>query len=341
MAAFDEPLEVGGIGDEDLTTTPSDDDDFPGGDDDVPLPMVVAWEGLDASSYDGQLRELDRWVRWLCETYVVDAAALPNCWFLHTDLREELGHLRTGWSMTRHPQAGVGAIGLDWDRHRDATLVRCKSMTSAAGCSPSVGHRDRKPRQWPAEQVELLADHVRQQRETRDSAGISAAAERAVLAVLASAELRDVASAEALADSAADPARPTPAERVRAIELVTRSANAAVEDAEEQAKKALRARRDLLAASTDEDVLDAARDGLADAIAALVVAAGRAEDARTVVADPALVHLWVEQLEQVSSASAAVDAAVGRSSAADGGSAAAVLARHQDATRLLNNPPPE
>lgn len=311
---------------------PEDDDDFPV--EDVPLPMVVAWDALDAVDYAVELRALDRWVRWLSTTYVVEYATIPHCWFAHPDLREELGHLRTGWLMTRHPQAGVGAIGLDWDRHREVTLVRCKAMTAAAGCSASQGHRDRRDRAWPADQSDRLAAHARVQMALRDSAGITDAAQAIAEWMLEVAENREGLAMEALADAATDPARPTKADSGQAVEVIFRAVTESTTAAQKSASIAAEQRRDAQqAASADHDLV-AARESLAAAIAKSVSGASPSTgpDLR------ARLQRWRDCLERLSPADAAVLEAAGRLSTADAESVSAVLARHLDAARLVQRP---
>ncbi len=311
----------------------ADDDDFPCAED-VPLPTVVAWEDLTASEYAGTLRELESWVHWLCETYVLDAAAVPNCWYAHPDIREELGHLWAGWLMTRHPQAGVGAVGLGWDRNREATLVRCRTMTSAAGCSPTQGHRDRMARQWPVDHRTLLADHLQTQRRVRDSAGITGAAEAVATAVLMGAELRLDIAAQALDDVADDPARPSAVERERASELLRRTAAKAVTDAGTRADEARVSRTNALNTTTAELSLAEARRVLAARLAVRCTNAGGDEFQGT---DAALSTEWQHCLEQFTSAADAVDAAVAQVASSQSG--AAILARHTAAAALLERLP--
>lgn len=161
-----------------------EDDDFPDPAAE-PIPKVIAWERLDASEYQSELAALDDWVRWLCRVYAIDTATIPHCWYRHPDLLEELGHLKTAWLMTQHPEAGVGAIGLDWDRGRDLALAHCKTMTSATGCTPSSGHRARTLRVWPGDHQRSVGLHLAEERAARDSAGITTAAHDAAAAALA------------------------------------------------------------------------------------------------------------------------------------------------------------
>ena len=80
-----------------------------------PVPMVICWDELDPAGYARTLRDLADWIDWFRRTYRVPATVIPPCWFTHPGLREDLGHLWTGWLLTRHPDAGVGMTGLDWD----------------------------------------------------------------------------------------------------------------------------------------------------------------------------------------------------------------------------------
>lgn len=301
-------------------------DDFPTDDESAPpLPMVVAWERLDASEFETEIGLLDEWVHWLIGTYFIDPQTIPHCWYLHVDLREELSHLHTGWLMTRHPQAGVGAIALEWDRHREATLARCRAATSATGCTATQGHRARPARQWPAADRDQFAANLVQERGSRDSAGITAAARAAVEFTLLNAERRAPIAEQALTAVADNPATPTPDELTEVKAIVRDSAARAVRRAEKAAGAVALARRDAAAAAATEDTLAAARRELA---------AGEA-----LPGTRNLQHSkrWIAAVEAAAPTAAtvrvAVRAAAGRVAAT--ASAAAVLRRHASAAALV------
>ena len=104
--------------------------------DEVPeQPMVIAWEALDATTYTTTLHQLAAWVDWLVNTYEPPTQVIPPCWYAHPAQLEDLGHLWTGWLITRHPLSGVGMIGLDWDTRREHTFQRLRETVAATGCT--------------------------------------------------------------------------------------------------------------------------------------------------------------------------------------------------------------
>lgn len=158
--------------------------------DEQPLPVVVPWETLDADAYQRELTLLCDWVAWLIDLYEIGQDTIPDCWPLHPVLREELGHLRTAWLLTRHFNTRIGAIGVEWDRHRDITLARIRPITERLGCSSSAGHKEpTHVRTWRVN-PEQLAAHLDAERAWRDSAGITLARQQGARRVLQGAELR-------------------------------------------------------------------------------------------------------------------------------------------------------
>ncbi len=97
-------------------------------------PMVIAWEALDPDAYTTTVRALAAWVHWLVETYRPPTQIIPPCWYAHPGILEDLGHLWTGWLITRHPLSGVGMTGLDWDTRRDTTFTRLREAVATTGC---------------------------------------------------------------------------------------------------------------------------------------------------------------------------------------------------------------
>ena len=111
-------------------------------DDIPPIPMVIRWNELDPAGYEHTLTALADWITWLQTTYRIPATVIPPCWYAHPGHVEDLGHLWTGWLLTRHPDAGVGMIGLDWDSRRDQTIPRLREATATTGCTTTRHHPD-------------------------------------------------------------------------------------------------------------------------------------------------------------------------------------------------------
>lgn len=136
----------------------------------IEVPRVIPWERLPADEYQERLADLAQWAQWLVDTYRWPATVLPDCWPLHADMREDLGHLHASWLFSRHPNTNVGTAGSDWDSRREAAEARLQRMVQLAGCGSSRGHvtREQKPR--PATDAALLAEHVNADTEWRHRA---------------------------------------------------------------------------------------------------------------------------------------------------------------------------
>lgn len=126
-------------------------------------PGTIPWELLGASDYRAALTDLGSWLAWLVPTYRIPPSVVPPCWFLHAGLIEELGHLWTGWQVTRHPESGMGMVGLDWDGHRDRATGRLRELVATAGCNGTTHSAkpgpalNRDDKSWDAAMHEEMA----------------------------------------------------------------------------------------------------------------------------------------------------------------------------------------
>jgi hypothetical protein len=284
--------------DADLDLDSDDEDEAP-----APLPMVVPWELLNSNEFDTALSELSDWVRWLVRLYHYGPDVVPPCWYLHGDLREELGHLHSGWLMTRHPQAGVGAIGLEWDRHRDVTMARCKTITSACGCATASTFKEHKEpagRPWPADYDADLVTYLAAERDRRDASRIAPAALEAAEKVLMTLEVRGPLARRAVKQAAATAGTSGPGQVAEALRLLTAYTRSGPVVAAEKALRAAALRADALVREQAEAALTRARTALAGVLAAGDVHPEQAADA------------WLAALEEYSPAAEAVTAAAGR-----------------------------
>lgn len=170
-------------------------------------PGTIPWELLGASDYRTALTGLGSWLAWLVPTYRIPPSVIPPCWFLHPGLIEELGHLWTGWRITRDPDSGVGTVGLDWDSHRERTTGRLRELVATAGCngtthSAKLGPAlNRVDELWEAS---LQTETINRNAQSAERAVRSAAREH-----LVKAEQRRELALKILSDIATDPAHPT------------------------------------------------------------------------------------------------------------------------------------
>ena len=156
-----------------------------------PIPMVVCWDDLDPTNYASRLSGLADWITWLRATYRIPATVIAPCWFTHPGIREDIGHLWTGWQLTRHPDAGVGMIGLDWDQRKDATINRLREATAVTGGTATRHQPEPEPTRNTAEVIDSLwRDHKNSESHRRYRDIARQAAEHIVEEILQAAELR-------------------------------------------------------------------------------------------------------------------------------------------------------
>ena len=198
-------------------------------------PGTIPWDLLSANDYRSALEGLGSWLEWLVPTYRIPPSVVPPCWFLHNGVIEELGHLWTGWQVTRHPESGIGMVGLEWDNHRERVVGRLRELVATAGCN-GTNHSvkpwpqlNRDDRLWDANlQTEV---NVRTARST-ERAVLSAARE-----VLLKAEHRNELAHNILSDLAADPGHPTPAEISQSLIALEDSTRMAAADAQRRSQE--------------------------------------------------------------------------------------------------------
>lgn len=170
-------------------------------------PRTIPWELLGASDYHTALTDLASWLAWLVPTYRVPPSVIPPCWFLHPGLIEELGHLWTAWRVTRHPEAGLGMVGLDWDSHRERATSRLRELVATAGCTGTT--HSAKPGPTLNQDDNVWEANLRGEMGVRTVQFGEAAARLAAERVLLKAEDRQQLALNLLSDIAADPAHPT------------------------------------------------------------------------------------------------------------------------------------
>jgi len=275
-----------------------------------PIPMVVCWDDLDPTTYTHQLTELADWISWFRVTYRIPATVLPPCWFTHPGLREDIGHLWTGWLLTRHPDAGVGMIGLDWDQRRDAAISRLREATAITGCTATRHQAEPEaPPAMPVSAEQLWRDHLDTQTRGRVMAVARQAAVDQVVEILQSAELRHELAPAVLADIADDPAHAGDDDRAQVAGRLQQLAEDAVERAAQSALDAARTVLDAQQHTAREGALAQARDDLAH----LFATATPADQAPP--ASGELAQRWLDALEKLLPAVIAADRAAAAANA--------------------------
>jgi hypothetical protein len=96
---------------------------------------VVNWRELDPADESAVWGQLRVFVDWLIDRYQLTESLIPDCWYQHGRLVEELSALRSAWvSSFSSLDAGYGPIG--W-HERFAALT---SRISGEGDSCGSGH---------------------------------------------------------------------------------------------------------------------------------------------------------------------------------------------------------
>jgi hypothetical protein len=297
-----------------------------------PVPMVVCWDDLPPDQYAHRLAELADWIAWFRGTYRIPATVLPPCWFTHPGLREDIGHLWIGWLLTRHPDAGVGMIGLDWDQRREAAVGRLREATAITGCTASRHQAEPEPAPAiPASVEQLWQAHLHGQTLQRVRAVARQAAVDQVVGILQSAELRHDLAPAILAETVEDPAHATDDDRTAVAERLRQLAVEAVDRAAQSAAVAARTVLDAQQHVAHEGAVALARDDLADLFASASLAG------QSPSTSDELTRCWLDALETLLPASIAADraaaAATARTAAVD--QRAATRRRHPDIDGLI------
>lgn len=95
--------------------------------------LTVNWRDIDDEERPDACRALTSWVQdWLIPRYSIKARTIPDCWWAHGDLIEELSALHAAWLVAFDAQdAGWGPIG--WHERFAAALSRKTFTERCAG----------------------------------------------------------------------------------------------------------------------------------------------------------------------------------------------------------------
>jgi hypothetical protein len=104
---------------------------------------AVDWRRMPDADARREWKTLRDWVEWFTVRYNVPVSVVPNCWWKHGGLVEELSALHVAHLAAFDPSdAGFGAIG--W--HERLALAIPRLSRAGAGCVS--GHSDTRPRSW-------------------------------------------------------------------------------------------------------------------------------------------------------------------------------------------------
>jgi hypothetical protein len=82
-----------------------------GGSDAAPGTRAVRWRDLPADQAAVEWRTLRDWVQWVTNRFDVPVSLIPNCWWQHPALVEELSALHVAWRTAYDKQdTGLGPV---------------------------------------------------------------------------------------------------------------------------------------------------------------------------------------------------------------------------------------
>ncbi|MEJ1154624.1 hypothetical protein [Microbacterium marmarense] len=104
---------------------------------------TVNWSRLSDDSAQTEWIRLREWVEWFTVRYTVPVSVVPNCWWKHGALVEELSALWIAHlAAFDTSDTGLGAIG--W--HERLALAQSRLQRAGAGCAST--HNETRPRSW-------------------------------------------------------------------------------------------------------------------------------------------------------------------------------------------------
>lgn len=110
-------------------------------------PLTINWRELS----DGEAREvwneLRSWVEWACDRYQLPDQVVPQCWWKHPYLVEELSALFAAW-MAFYDVADTGTGPISWLERLANSKTR---MRDAYGNACARGHTAVTSRTWEAD----------------------------------------------------------------------------------------------------------------------------------------------------------------------------------------------
>ncbi|MDF2506215.1 MAG: hypothetical protein K0Q52_74 [Microbacterium sp.] len=105
---------------------------------------TINWRTLTSADAAAVWEALREWVEWFTTRYSVPVSTVPDCWWQHGQLVEELSALHAAHNAAFDPSdTGFGPIG--WHERLSIALPRL-SRAYGGGCTN--GHRPTKPRTW-------------------------------------------------------------------------------------------------------------------------------------------------------------------------------------------------
>jgi hypothetical protein len=109
---------------------------------------AVNWRTLPDEAASKEWGALRDWVQWFTVRYEISESLVPDCWYRHARLVEELAALHTAHNASfDRTDTGYGPIS--WHERLTLALARMRNAYYG-GCSR--GHESHRPRTWPTDQ---------------------------------------------------------------------------------------------------------------------------------------------------------------------------------------------
>lgn len=105
------------------------------------------WEAMAPEARRERLRELARWADWLVRTF--PKVVVPPCWWRHSDVREHLTALYTGWVRTYSGEPQRDLAEAEWISTLHSLAPHLEVKMCAAG-----RHEDAPVMAWSSEGLE-------------------------------------------------------------------------------------------------------------------------------------------------------------------------------------------
>lgn len=130
---------------------------------------VVSWRTLPDEDAKAVWERLREWVEWFTIRYRISESLVPNCWYRHGNLVEELFALHISHKVAYDPaDTGFGPIG--WHERLSLAIPRLRNAYTGE-CSR--GHDPHRPRSWqtPVEEWDAWTARSHAQFGTHPGAG--------------------------------------------------------------------------------------------------------------------------------------------------------------------------
>lgn len=115
--------------------------------DDTQIPewLGVRWREIELKDQREALIGLRRWVEWFTDTFTLRDQVVPDCWFRHPGIIEELyAAMCLEHMVWASGEPGVAATTM-WHHYLPGIIDRLTRSTTDTGCTREHGHKHREP----------------------------------------------------------------------------------------------------------------------------------------------------------------------------------------------------